>query len=111
MVRITPDRQRPPEPVQGEDHHGVPGPDVVQQRDQPGPVLAHAGQLVGKDPLAAGGGQRVVLGGQRLVVGADPGVAHGGHRGSVAELDGMTPLATPATGPTSEKVIFRPAPP
>jgi len=68
-------RQGAAEPVQRRHHHGVPVAHVGEQRGQAGPVVAGPGEGVGEDPLAAGGGQRVLLCFEGLVISADPGVA------------------------------------
>jgi hypothetical protein len=53
--------QGPAEPVEGDDDHGVTVAGVVQQCDQSGAVVAGAADLVGEDPIAAGGRESVGL--------------------------------------------------
>ena len=44
-------RQRPAQPVEGSDDHGVPVADVGEEGDQAWEVVAGPGQGVGEDPL------------------------------------------------------------
>ncbi len=99
MVRITADRERPRRSkattVTVSPAH------IVQQRGQAGPVLAGPGQLVGEDPCAPGGGQRVVLGLEGLMVGGDPRVPDDHHAMSVVELGALIGFDAPGFGPSS----------
>jgi len=89
------------EAIQSDNRDRVACAHVVQQRDKPGPVVAGPGELVGEDPCAPGGGQRVVLGFQGLVVGGDPRVPDDRHAVSVAELGILTGFDAPGFGPSS----------
>ncbi len=67
--------ERAAEPVEAPDDQGVAGPRHLEREGEAGPLGPGAADPVLVDLLAAGGGERVALQGQVLVVGRDPGVA------------------------------------
>ena len=74
MVRMVPESERPKRSRATTTTTTSPAR-VVQQRREARAVVADPEELVGEHALAAGGGQRVTLLVEGLLVGADPGVA------------------------------------
>jgi len=70
----------------------------------PGPVLAGSGEFVGEDPFAAGGGQRVVLSLEGLVVGETRAYPMTAIPVSVAELGMLAGYGAPGFGPSSATI-------